>query len=193
MNLDLPPHLATTASLLSGSLRLRADEIPPRMPRELLDVLSARFTRPAATVPLRRYRPFLSRIQDWLASPALAGAAACLLLFAVAIPMLRTEGPQTETFRGSPEAETGSLPILLVGSPSDFSAQIAQAGDIELSSIHLVAETDTYNFPGEKVVVNFNNDTIVAVDADERVIHSTPLPSDLGEISSAIGDAVSRL
>jgi hypothetical protein len=179
--------------MMSRSLRLRDDESAPSIPADLLDALTSRFNRVARPAEARRSGFWARRFQGFLASPAFAGVTACLLLVGIAIPTLRPEAGHKETFRGSPSAQVDTLPILLVGSPSDFSSRIAQAGDIELSSIHMVAETDTYSFPGTKIVVNFHNGTIVAVDSEERVVHSLPLPADLGELSFAIGEAVSRL
>jgi len=193
MDLNLPPHLASTASMMSRSLRLRSDESAPSIPSDLLDSLTSRYSRGARPTEASRPGLWARRLQGFLASPAFAGLTACILLVGISIPVLLPSGPEGETFRGTQVTGISGLPILLVGSPADFSSRIAQAGDIELSSIHMVTETDTYNFPGTKIVVNFNNGTIVAVDSEERVVHTQPLPSDLGELSFSIGDALGRL
>ena len=193
MNLDLPPSLESTRSLLAGSLQLHATEQAPAVPADLLNDLSHRFnTAPVAAATLQP-RSWFEAVQAFITRPAFGMAALAIVILGISIPRVidSTSTRSSGGFRGtvSPTHETRNIRIILIQSPAGFEQTLA--GDFESSMISSV--TTGESITGPRVLVDFVTSTITSLNASNEKVHSAPLPKDAEEIPAAIATAVSRL
>ncbi|MEY3896387.1 MAG: hypothetical protein RLZZ214_1907 [Verrucomicrobiota bacterium] len=193
MNLDLPPNLESTRSLLAGSLQLHATEQAPAVPADLLNDLVRRFNSAPVAAATIQPRTWFEAVQAFIARPAFGMAALAIVILGISVPRMidSTSTASSGGFRGtvSPTAETRNIRIVLIQSPTGFQQSLAR--DIEGGMISSAASSESIT--GPRVLVDFVTSTITAVNAADEKVHTAPLPTDAEEISAAIATAVSRL
>ncbi|MEX1114188.1 MAG: hypothetical protein WEB53_02995 [Akkermansiaceae bacterium] len=195
MNLDLPPNLESTRSLLAGSLQLHAAEQAPAIPADLLNDLARRFNvAPVAAVTIQP-RSWFEVVQSLIARPAFGIAALATVILGISVPQMinSTSTRSGGGFRGavSPTLESHSIRIILMQPPAGFQQALANVGDFESDMISSSARADSIT--GARILVDFAASTITALNASDEKIHTAPLPGDAEEISAAIATAISRL
>lgn len=195
MNLNLPPNLESTRSLLAGSLQMHATEQAPAVPADLLSDLTRRFNNaPPATATIQP-RSWFEAIQSFITRPMFGMATLAIAILGISVPHLIDSASTRSAggFRGtvSPTPETRNIRIILIQSPTGFQQALANVGDLEGDMIS--SSTNNESITGQRILVDFATATITAVNASDEKIHTAPLPKDVEEISAAIATAVSRL
>lgn len=195
MNLDLPPHLESTRSLLAGSLQLHATEQARAVSADLLHDLDRRFNAAPGAAAARHPRAWFEVVQSVSARPAFGLAALAIVILGISVPRMIDSNSTASNggFRGtvSPTAESHHIRIILIQSPAGFQQALAKVGDFESDMISSAAASES--FAGPKILVDFATSTITALNASDEQIHRAPLPADAEEIAAAIATAISRL
>ena len=196
MKLDLPPQLEPTRKVLEDSLRLRPSEPPPAVPPGLLNDLNKRFASQRIVIEPGRRRAWLEGVKRLLASPGFGLSAAAIMILGVVTPILQHQStpPSTERFRGIPGEVQVPAMILLVGGPPELGSNLAQSGQFEqdrLISVSDLAATRSIDNP--KVVLDFSNSTIRAINEDGDTVYEGALPESIAELSLAVGETLGHL
>lgn len=194
MDLDLPPHLQATRTLLAASLQLHPNEAAPAVPADLLDDLARRFSPTAETVTARASRSWFATMQSFFARPAFGMAALAVVILALAVPALINTNRAASGFRGTipPTPLSQNIRIILVKAPSSVFPLLEKSGDFEAGVISSVVQIDR-SVTGARVVVDYWTSTIRALNAADDVVYSAQLPAENADLASAIATAVSRL
>jgi hypothetical protein len=193
---DFPKTLESTRSLLNGSLQLHATEQAPSVPGDLLNDLARRFSSTQAVAAPIQSRSWLAAVQSFLARPAFGMAALAVVIIGISVPSLiqSKSTPAGGSFRGATTtlAESKNLSIILIQAPSGVLGTLEESGDFEKGIISSTSSSQV-SASGPKILVDYGNSTITAVNASSEQVYTAPLPADAADLSDAIATAVSRL
>ncbi|MCH7227695.1 hypothetical protein [Haloferula sp. A504] len=196
MKLELSPPLESIRRILEGSLRLKPDEPVPSVPAGLLHDLNQRFATQRIVIEPSRQRRWLASLRGLVRTPAFGLAAAALIVFGVLTPIVGHDRGRTnaESFRGVSTPVSAPTMIVLVDSPAGLADTLAHSRSFEADSV--VAVTDLASadqIAAPKVVLNFTDATLAAINDQGYVVHTAPLPKSIAELSLLVADALSHL
>lgn len=197
MNLDLPPHLHATRDLLMGSMKTHATEQAPALPTALLEDLTRTASRQPIALRQNSLAGLFESLRSMMASPAFGGAAAAIMVLAIASAViLRPDASSSgDTFRGAGSfSESTSARVILVGASTGLQEELKAISDLERGAFSSVSSTEGIEeIKGALVIVDWEAQTITAINAKGEIAYSNDLPTSTSSLSLEIALALSRL
>lgn len=196
MKLELSTQLEQIRRILEGSLRLKHTEQVPAIPAGLLQDLNQRYASQRIVIEPTRQHSWVASLRGLVRTPAFGLAAAALIVFGVLTPIVSHDSGRSgsESFRGVSGPVAAPARIVLVDSPAGLEDTLIHSRSFEADSLMTVIDLPAAaQISGPKVVLDFSNASLAAINEQGDTVHTAALPNSIAELSLAVADALSRL
>lgn len=192
MTNDLHTDLESTRDLLRGSLQIHATDNAPSVPSDLLEDMVRRFNSTPVMTTKMPSKSWFAAAQAFIARPAFGVAALAVAILGVTVPSMMKPADPGSGFRGAIVSAPmiRKVHVVLLNAPSGIRPFLDSTGDFEKGTILSANPTDN---SGATVFVDFETNTIKAIDSTGNEVYSMALPAAKDNLSAAIATALSRL